>query len=317
MGMENESPSRLDQLLENRMKKDSFSASLQSLYDELGLALGEGRNAASSSPLNVEINRRLKVTEMVTVRLPTSESSTNCPSLDKNFSLLPEERKTQEEMDQFNLQKLKRNILPSIRKGEEIAFGNKKAPQEKLPFSDRTKPLKPPPSQRALCVKKSKCNTSRDIAPWVGNSLLGISFSAIPQSLGPFPCHTSAQHHLPCGAIGNQRGLAEDPTEENSFSRNQDGYRGTGSKVAQPSRRALPEGPTGAKALLTQRSGKDGWSPRRLRNNWQEGAPRPPVQSISNLSFSRNFTFSFFDLPQHLSQQYRTQRTLTQKQVHS
>ncbi|XP_041048130.1 uncharacterized protein LOC121280319 isoform X2 [Carcharodon carcharias] len=127
MGTENESPSRLDQLLENRMKKDSFSASLQSLYDELGLALGEGRNAASSSSPKVEINRRLKVMEMVTVRLPTSESSTNCPSLDKNFSLLSEERKTQEEMDQFNLQKLKRDILPSIRKGEEIAFGNNAA----------------------------------------------------------------------------------------------------------------------------------------------------------------------------------------------
>ncbi|XP_072329121.1 uncharacterized protein [Scyliorhinus torazame] len=311
MGTEN--GCRFDPPLESGMKKgDSFCASLQALSTEPGFASGPSGNAGSGSFPNVEMNRRLEVVEMVIGCLPTSGSCTNCRSLDQDFTLLSEEH-----VDQFCLQKLKRNILPSIRKGEESAFNNKKVPRKKLPLSECSKPLKPRPPLTAPCMKKIRRNMSKEIAPWVGNSLLDTSCGAFPQSLEQFPRHPRAQHHFPCGAIGTQCGFAIDSTEENNLSRSQDGCKGAGGKGAQQSHRAVPEGPAEGKALPNQRSGKDGWSRRRLRNELREGAKLPPVQSISNLSFSRSFTFSFFELPQHLSKQYRAQRTLPLKQVHS
>ncbi|XP_048403939.1 uncharacterized protein LOC125460464 [Stegostoma tigrinum] len=285
---------------------------------ELRSAFGEGWNVALGSFPHVETNGQLNVMKTVLGYLQTSESSSSCQSLDENFTLLAEERtlvKTKEEVDQLCLQKPKKNGLPSIRKREEFAFNNKKAPQKKLPSSDHSKPQKPPPPRTAPCVKKSKHNMSNNIAPWVGISPLDTTFGAIPQSLEPLPCHTSAQHHLPCSTIRHWCGSAKSFTEDN-FGGNQDGLKGIGSKAVQRLLRTAPEGTSKAEALVTQRSGKDGWSQRRLRSKQRGGTKLPPVQCISSLSFTRNFTFSFFELPHYQLQQYRARRTLMSKTIH-
>ncbi|XP_072437763.1 uncharacterized protein [Chiloscyllium punctatum] len=306
----NGSPSRFAPISESKFKEnDSPSLLLQSLCNELDSALGEGRNVASGWFPDVELNEQLNVMKTATSYLQTPESSTSCQSLNENVTLLAEERtlvRAKEGADLFCLQKPKKNGLPSIHKGEEFAFDNKKAPEKKLLSSDHSKPLKPS-SCTAPCVKVSKRNTIKDIAPWVGTSLLDTPFNAIPQSLEPLPCHTSAQHQLPHGTIRHWCGSAKDFTEDN-FGGNQDGHKGVGSKAAQI--RASPRETTMAEALVIQRSGKDSWSQRRLRSKLRGGIKLPPVQCISSLSFTRNFTFSFFELPHYQSQQYRAQRTL-------
>ncbi|XP_053154884.1 uncharacterized protein LOC128346045 isoform X3 [Hemicordylus capensis] len=47
--------------------------------------------------------------------------------------------------------------------------------------------------------------------------------------------------------------------------------------------------------------------PRHFGSKWQ-GMTLPPVPSITNLNFSRNFTFSFFELPPHQSHEHWMQR---------
>ncbi|XP_053234393.1 uncharacterized protein LOC128408537 isoform X3 [Podarcis raffonei] len=56
-----------------------------------------------------------------------------------------------------------------------------------------------------------------------------------------------------------------------------------------------------------QKASRSRGSPRHFRSKWQ-GVKLPPVPSITNLNFSRNFTFSFFELPPHQGPQYWLQR---------
>ncbi|XP_072929050.1 uncharacterized protein [Hemitrygon akajei] len=195
---------------------------------------------------------------------------------------------TQEEMDQSCPQKPKRDALPSIGRNKESDLGT-------VPWKKPPAHLVKPPPWSAPCLKRGKEHSSGGITPWVGDLSLDSSLGLIPQSRDLFPGHTGSRCCLLCDPSELRSSPSASLNEESNLGGSQGGQAGMGGSA-----------PIMVKASLTRRSGKEDWGRRKPRGKVRSGGKLPPVQSISNLSFSRNFTFSFFQLALRQSQRYRT-----------
>lgn len=130
---------------------------------------------------------------------------------------------------------------------------------------------------------------NQDMTPWAGPSRSETSFYALFKPMASF------LHGVPFSATGTA-GSGSFPPD-------------LGEK--DPAAAADAEGEQRRRAALLP--GKAKKKPRArglsrpLWSKWPE-TKLPPVTSITNLNFSRNFTFSFFELPPHQSHQYWAQR---------
>ncbi|XP_067319532.1 uncharacterized protein [Anolis sagrei] len=164
----------------------------------------------------------------------------------------------------------KRMALPQIPKGDKDSA----KPGQKRPCL---------PARTSLA--KAAPLGNHDMTPWAGPSQSETSFHAL------FKPMVSFLHSVPFSAVGSPSSCPFFPD--------------LGEKALDV------EGKQRQKAVLIQgkakRKGRNRGSPRHLQSKW-EGVTLPPVPSITNLSFSPNFTFSFFELPPHQSQQSWVQR---------
>ncbi|KAJ6668167.1 hypothetical protein lerEdw1_015544 [Lerista edwardsae] len=164
-----------------------------------------------------------------------------------------------------------RMVLPQISKG-----GNK----------DSEKPAQKWPRLPACsCRARGAPPGNEDVTPWSGPSQSEASFHAF------FRPVVSFLHSVPFSAAGAPGPCSFSPA---------------------PGEAALdPAGERTRKAQLprgqARQKGRSRAPPQRFRSKWQ-GVTLPPLPTISNLSFSRNFTFSFFELPPHQHRQHRVQR---------
>ncbi|XP_053234392.1 uncharacterized protein LOC128408537 isoform X2 [Podarcis raffonei] len=126
-----------------------------------------------------------------------------------------------------------------------------------------------------------------DMAPWTGPSQSETSFHAL------FKPVVSFLHSVPFSAAGTPSSC--------SFFQDPLGEKAPAAEGEQRPRTLLLQG------KAKQKASRSRGSPRHFRSKWQ-GVKLPPVPSITNLNFSRNFTFSFFELPPHQGPQYWLQR---------
>ncbi|XP_034962721.2 uncharacterized protein LOC118080870 [Zootoca vivipara] len=164
-----------------------------------------------------------------------------------------------------------RMALPQISKGGKVF----EKPGQKLPCLPACFPH----------AKAAPLGTP-DMAPWTGPSQSETSFHAL------FKPVVSFLHSVPFSAAGTPSSC--------SFFQDHLGEKVPAAEGEQRQRTLLLQGKAKQKA-------RSRGSPRHFRSKWQ-GVKLPPVPSITNLSFSRNFTFSFFELPPHQGPQYWVQR---------
>ncbi|XP_036843893.1 WAS/WASL-interacting protein family member 3 [Oncorhynchus mykiss] len=163
-------------------------------------------------------------------------------------------------------------------------------PQDRLPMigSSGSKPAAKPtmtthqrPSQAARRKRTQTGQTSANLpqdsmTPWGGLSLSESSFTSIPPP-PPAPLPTPLPPQLPrhlSGGVGVRSPAPSPPVTAPT----------EGSRAVRVRRRVPPQ--------------------HRLPR-----APRlPPLRPVTNLSFSRSFTFSFFELPLHQSPHSRAER---------
>ncbi|XP_053154882.1 uncharacterized protein LOC128346045 isoform X1 [Hemicordylus capensis] len=128
---------------------------------------------------------------------------------------------------------------------------------------------------------------NNDMSPWMGPSQSEAAFHAL------FKPMVSFLHSVPFSAAAA-------------------GTPGSCSFFPELGEKALAaDGNQRRRARLLQGKGKQKSRsrglPRHFGSKWQ-GMTLPPVPSITNLNFSRNFTFSFFELPPHQSHEHWMQR---------
>ncbi|KAJ7317116.1 hypothetical protein JRQ81_003278 [Phrynocephalus forsythii] len=168
----------------------------------------------------------------------------------------------------------KRMALPQIPQGGDKDF---EKPGRKLPCLP-------------ACSSHAKAGPlgNHDVTPWTGPSRSETSFYAL------FKPMVSFLHGVPFSAAG--------PAGSCSFFLDLGEKAASAAATKQEQRRAATQLRGKAKPKARAR----GLS-RHLRSRWHE-VKLPPVPSITNLNFSRNFTFSFFELPPHQSHQSGAQR---------
>ncbi|KAJ1111031.1 hypothetical protein NDU88_008369 [Pleurodeles waltl] len=145
---------------------------------------------------------------------------------------------------------------------------------------------------------KRHASSKGDVAPWVRPSLSESSFTDLLHSIPlPTTCtdHLNTTTGLRVPGETHQSVIAED--QGSHFEKTE---KSKNSREAKARRRGVG----------SQRHG--GGKVRVVK--------LPPVPNVTNLSFSRNFTFSFFELPDHQSHQHLLQRQrmiqMLMKQLH-
>nr|XP_020651094.1 uncharacterized protein LOC110079943 [Pogona vitticeps]XP_020651095.1 uncharacterized protein LOC110079943 [Pogona vitticeps] len=147
------------------------------------------------------------------------------------------------------------------------------------------------PGQKLPCLPACSSHakggplSNHGMTPWTGPSQSETSFYAL------FKPVVSFLHGVPFSAAGD--------ADACNFFPDLGEKAPAAAEREQRSRAALLQGKTRQKARGRGPS-------RRTRSKWHE-MKLPPVPSITNLNFSRNFTFSFFELPPHQSHQYWVQ----------
>ncbi|XP_062829850.1 uncharacterized protein LOC103277983 isoform X3 [Anolis carolinensis] len=164
----------------------------------------------------------------------------------------------------------KRMALPQIPKGD-----------KDLAKPGQKRPCLPARSSHAKATPLG----NHDMTPWAGPSQSETSFHAL------FKPMVSFLHSVPFSAVGSPGSCPFFPDL---------GEKGFDAEGKQRQKAVLIQG-------KAKQKGRSRGSPRRLQNKW-EAVTLPPVPRITNLSFSPNFTFSFFELPPHQSQQSWVQR---------
>ncbi|XP_043934683.1 uncharacterized protein LOC122807752 [Protopterus annectens] len=194
--------------------------------------------------------------------------------------------------------KLKNKALPPIKKQAEPQLD--KTIQKQTVFSSCSTPRKVPLKAK----KKHHSSFSNDMTPWAGPSLSESSFSSIPYPIIPYSHHRISSPN----PISNPS-FSLDTPELLSFLNKDENDKCTTYQALQHSftNKALKMVTTDVKNSTKNQGSK---SKRRPRCKFQ-GSKLPPVRNISNLSFSRNFTFSFFELPKHHTPLQRQERQHT------
>lgn len=188
---------------------------------------------------------------------------------------------------------MSRQRLPLIgSSGAKTIKATSKPTAQRPPRSKRTQP------QPSLLVSDSS------MAPWGGLHLSESSFTSIspprPPSIPPPP--PPAPHATPASP---QRTTKQTRNHSSSS---------INSYMSTPSPLQVPHDTGGAGRTIRLRR-------RPLPPHRAPRPPRlPPLRQVTNLSFSRSFTFSFFELPLYQSPRCRAERTknllLLIKQVH-
>ncbi|XP_008282952.1 WAS/WASL-interacting protein family member 3 [Stegastes partitus] len=144
------------------------------------------------------------------------------------------------------------------------------------------------------------------MTPWGGLAHSESSFASIPPALPPRPPQPPPPPAPLPTPSAPYRGRPEEDEESSGSSFN--------SEIPSPSL-AIPQNSAGGlgRGLRSRR--------RVLPQRRVPRPPRlPPLRPITNLSFSRSFTFSFFELPLHQSPRCRAERIrnllLLLKQIH-
>ncbi|MEE6502270.1 hypothetical protein FKM82_004463 [Ascaphus truei] len=186
-------------------------------------------------------------------------------------------------------QKERRSVLPLIKKGVGRDTGG--MARNLCRFPDCPPALKPSPKR---VRQKSKAFSAGEMTPWVRPSPSESSLTALLCSNpSPRPC-TERLDFLPT-ARDTQPGNPESCSAQTL--------------------QLLREKASGK----AKERGRAGVTKRRFMNKLH-GMRLPPVPAVTELSFSRSFTFSFFELPEHQSQQHWLQRQrlvyVTMRQLH-
>ncbi|KAM4722758.1 uncharacterized protein WCC33_008912 [Rhinophrynus dorsalis] len=188
--------------------------------------------------------------------------------------------------------KEKRSVLPLIKKQAGRGTGMKS--RNTRPFTDCPSTTK---SSQERVKQKSQALSAGEIAPWVSESPSESSLCALLHSIPPSrPCSENAAYITDS---------AEDTQTQ-----------GCNSLQTIPLAQQLLRDKSNGRA---KQRGRTGVSKRRSLNK-VHGMKFPPLPAISELSFSRNFSFSFFELPEHQSPQQWLQRQrlvyMTMRQLH-
>ncbi|XP_063065515.1 uncharacterized protein LOC134457429 [Engraulis encrasicolus] len=160
-----------------------------------------------------------------------------------------------------------------------------KPPQDKLPLigspGHKTTAPPQPPQRPSPHVKRKRAATTGHLstappppdrmAPWEGPALSDSSFTSIPRPPPPPP-----------------------------------------PPLLPPAPPPSTTTPNPSQPIIAQSGGRSGGRVRRARLPPPRRPPRPPrlppLRPVSNLSFTRSFTFSFFELPLHQSAHSRAER---------
>nr|XP_014353124.1 PREDICTED: uncharacterized protein LOC106706539 [Latimeria chalumnae] len=183
--------------------------------------------------------------------------------------------------------------LPSLQRGGRTHQEKLRSKQVSIPASKQffQKPSRP--------AEKSQPALKMDMTPWLKASASECSFTPFPSPVFPSPHHCAASPSgFPNAPLKRSVRI---PKKEAEMLKSQDRLAngGVGSAAQSASQSSGDK-----RALVKREAGKRQGRPRG-RSRWTK---LPPVRSVTNLSFSRSFTFSFFELPEHQSQQQSLQR---------